>query len=136
MLIILEVLLLAALAVLAALVLRRILRLVFSSSGQQSKLKAKSSFDHKSATDAAEDVASYGTIAAIIAKVGIALASPGAIGTALMWLGLANVPLLLTIGPIILYFTGAAIATLAALKLYGKRELRKQQSRAIDDGLR
>jgi hypothetical protein len=88
--------------------------------------------DHKSAIDAAEDVASYGVIAALVAKAGVAIASPGAIGAALMWLGLANVPLLLTLGPIVLYFSAAAIAALAVLKLYGKRKLREQKSRITD----
>ena len=131
MLVILELLLLATLALLSFLLLRRIYRF-FVPIRTSPNRTADTMLDHKSAIDAAEDVASYGVIAALVAKAGVAIASPGAIGAALMWLGLANVPLLLTLGPIVLYFSAAAIAALAVLKLYGKRKLREQKSRITD----
>lgn len=132
MLLILEILLLAALAALAYMALRRIYRFLFSPVEPEISTDAKTKFDHKARIDVAEDLASYGAIAALVAKAGVAIASPGAIGAALMWLGVANVPLLLTVGPIIFYFTAVAIAILAALKLYGKKVIREQESKASD----
>ena len=129
MLVILEAILLAVISFISLLILRRIYRFLFSRSELEPTKIPKPNLEHKSTIDVAEDVASYGMIAALVAKAGMAIASPGAFGAALMWLGLANVPLILTVGPVVGYFSAGAVAVLAGLKLYGKSKLRAQQNK-------
>ncbi|RZS41875.1 hypothetical protein EV673_0190 [Limnobacter thiooxidans] len=129
MLVILETLVLAAIALISFLILRRIYRFLFSRTEVEPTKIQMPKLEQKSTIDFVEDVASYGVIAALIAKAGMVIASPGIFGAALMWLGLANVPLILTVGPVVGYFSAGAVAVLAGLKLYGKHKLRTQRNK-------